>query len=68
MKKFLFYLVEWTWALPINLIGFIAYIIFAVIKGCKHERFFNATVTYVPGDWGRNFIRNVYLYESRPTG
>ncbi len=67
MKKFLFYLVDWTWALPINLIGFIAYIIFAVIKGCKHERFFNATVTYVPGDWGGiSFGTFIFMNPDRP--
>lgn len=49
MKRFLFYLVQWTWALPINLIGLVGYIIFAKIKKCEHERFFNAVITYVPG-------------------
>lgn len=52
MKKFLFYLIQWTWAFPINFIGLLGYLIFAVIRGCRHERFYNATVTYVPGNWG----------------
>ena len=61
MKKFLFYLVEWTWALPINLIGFIAYIIFAVIKGCKHERFFNATVHMCPATGAEFHSERLFL-------
>lgn len=45
MKKFLFYLVQFTWALPQNLVGLIAYLI--VSPKHKHERFHNAFVTYV---------------------
>lgn len=54
VKKFLFYLIEWTWALPINLIGLVGFGIFAGYRNCKHERFCNAVITYVPGrpDWG----------------
>ena len=46
MKKFLFYLVQFTWALPQNLVGGIGFL--ALRKKYKHERFNNAFVTYVP--------------------
>lgn len=48
MKKFLFYLVQFTWALPQNLVGGIGFL--ALRKKYKHERFNNAFVTYVPHD------------------
>ena len=37
MKKFLFYLVQFTWALPQNLVGGIGFL--ALRKKYKHERF-----------------------------
>lgn len=52
MKKFLFYLIQWTWGLPINLIGLAAFAFFAKVRGCEHERFCNSTVTYVPSNFG----------------
>ena len=45
MKKFLFYLVQFTWALPQNLVGLIGYLILS--RKNPHERFHNAFVTYV---------------------
>lgn len=48
--KLLFYLVQFTWGLPVNLIG--AALWLALFKGHKHERFKNAFVTYVPGNMG----------------
>ena len=48
MKKFLFYLIQFTWALPQNLVGGIGYL--ALRKKYKHERFNNAFITYVPHD------------------
>ena len=45
MKKFLFYLVQFTWALPQNLVGGIGFL--ALRKKYKHERFNNAFVTSV---------------------
>ena len=48
MKKFLFYLVQFTWGLPQNLVGGIGYLILK--NKYKHERFHNAFVTYVPHD------------------
>ena len=43
MKKFLFYLVQFTWALPQNLVGGIGFL--ALKKKYKHERFNNTIVT-----------------------
>ena len=45
MKDFLFYLVQFTWALPQNLVGAIAYLILS--RKHKHERFHRAFITYV---------------------
>ena len=48
--RFLFYLVQFTWGLPVNLFGGIVYLIF--FRKCRHERFKNAFITYIPGNWG----------------
>lgn len=48
MKKFLFYLLQFTWGLPQNLVGLIAFLVMR--KTCRHERFHNAFVTYVQTD------------------
>jgi hypothetical protein len=45
MKKFLFYLIQFTWALPQNLVGCVAYLILS--RKHKHERFHNSFVTYI---------------------
>lgn len=45
MKKFLFYLIQFTWALPQNLAGGIAYLILS--KKYNHERFHNSFITYI---------------------
>ena len=45
MKKFLFYLLQFTWGLPQNLVGLIAFLVMR--KTCRHDRFHNAFVTYV---------------------
>lgn len=45
MKKFLFYLLQFTWGLPQNLAGLVAYLM--MCGKFKHERYQNAVVTYV---------------------
>lgn len=45
MKKLLFYLVEFTWAIPQNLAGLVAFLILS--RNHKHERFHNSFITYV---------------------
>lgn len=47
MKTIIFYLIQFTWALPVNLVGLIMYAI-AILSGCKHERFYNAFVVDIP--------------------
>ena len=51
MKKFLFYLVQWTWGLPVNLVGGIIYLI-CKAKGRKQKKFQNAYITYLPWNQG----------------
>lgn len=46
--KFLFYLIQFTWALPQNLVGLIG---FLALRGkFEHERFHNSFITYVKTD------------------
>lgn len=45
MKKVLFYLVQFTWALPQNLVGLAAFLILK--RNHEWERFHNSFVTYV---------------------
>lgn len=48
--KFLFYLVQFTWGLPVNAISGIIYLI---LKGkYRTEKFKNSYITYIPGNWG----------------
>lgn len=51
MKTFLFYLVQWTWGLPVNLVGFIIYLICKLL-GRKSEKFGHAWITYLPWNQG----------------
>ena len=48
MKKFLFYLIQFTWGLPQNLVGLIGYLI--LYKKNRHERYQNAFFTLVDTD------------------
>ena len=57
MKTFIFYLIQTTWGLLVNIFGGILYII-CKIKEYGQERFFNASVTYIPGK--RAFVRLVF--------
>lgn len=45
----LFYIVQFTWGLPVNLAGLI---VFLCCKGPRRERFCNSFVTYLPGNLG----------------
>ena len=47
---FLFYFVQWTWGLPVNLIGLIVFL--CLYKKGRHERFCNAFITYLPWKFG----------------
>lgn len=48
--RFFFYLWQFTWGLPVNLFGFIVFLV--TYKGHRHERFCNAFITYIPGNFG----------------
>ena len=49
--KPLFYLIQWTWGLPVNLFGGIGYLV-CKLKGYRTEKFENAVITYVPWKYG----------------
>lgn len=50
LARILFYLIQFTWALPVNIIGLTAYLI--LCRKFRHIRFHNAFITFVPGNWG----------------
>ena len=47
----LFYLIQWTWGLPVNLIGALCFL-FCKLRGYKSENFGYAHITYVPWNAG----------------
>ena len=49
---FLFYLVQWTWGLPVNIIGGIAFLICTKIKGRRWQRFGYSYIVYLPWNQG----------------
>lgn len=51
MKRILFYIVQLTWCLPVNIISVIPFLI-CKAKGYRQERFGNAFITYVPWNQG----------------
>ncbi len=66
-SRFFFYLVQWTWGLPVNLIGGIVYLCF--YKKNRHERYKNAFITYVPGNFGGLSLGLfIFMAEGRPEG
>lgn len=62
MKKFLYYLIQWTWGLPLNIIGLIALcivlcinIIYAPIKKrsfCHLQKYRNSISIIIPWNFG----------------
>lgn len=51
MKTFLFYLIQWTWGLPVNLVGGIIFLICKAM-GRRSEKFGYAWITYLPWNQG----------------
>lgn len=45
---FLFYLVQWTWGLPVNLVGGIAFLICTKIKKRPYQRFGYSFIVFLP--------------------
>lgn len=52
VKAFLFYFVQWTWGLPVNLIGGLCFLYTVVIRKRKWQRFGYAFIAYVPWNAG----------------
>lgn len=52
VKDFLFYLVQWTWGLSVNLVGWIAFTICTKIKGYRWQHFGYAKIVYMPWNAG----------------
>ena len=52
LVDFLFYLVQWTWGLTVNLAGGIAFWICTKIKGYRWQHFGYAKIVYVPWKGG----------------
>ena len=65
--KFLFMLVQWTWGLPVNLIGALVYLL--LYHKCRHERYKNAFISYVPWKFGGlSMGLFIFMADSRPDG
>lgn len=52
LKDFLFYLVQWTWGFPVNIVGGIAYLICTKILKRPHAKFGYAYIVYLPWNAG----------------
>lgn len=52
LVDFLFYFVQWTWGLTVNLAGGLAFLICTKIKGYRYQRFGYAYIVYVPWKGG----------------
>ncbi|MFA6866380.1 MAG: hypothetical protein WCR54_02565 [Clostridia bacterium] len=50
IKAFFYYLIQFTWALPQNLLG--AILTFTKYKNSHREKFFNSLISYHQEDWG----------------
>lgn len=47
-----FYAVQWTWGLPVNIAGGIAYFICTKLLGYNHQKFGYANIVYMPWKQG----------------
>ena len=52
LKSILFYVVQWTWGLPVNIVGGIAYLICTKILKHKHSKFGFSNIVYLPWNAG----------------
>ena len=52
VKDFLFYLIQWTWGLPVNLVGGIVFLICTKIKGRRWQKFGYSKIVYLPWNSG----------------
>lgn len=52
LKDFIFYLIQWTWGLPVNLVGGLMFLFFTKIKGYRWQHFGYSKIVYVPWNGG----------------
>lgn len=64
LGKLVFNAIQFTWGLSVNMVGGIGYLILK--KRCRHERFCNAYITYVPANFGGVSIgKFIFMAEGR---
>jgi hypothetical protein len=62
-----FHLVQWTWGLPVNIMGGIAYLICTKALGYKHQKFGYANIVYMPWDQGGLSMGEfIFIRENHP--
>lgn len=67
VPKLLFYLVQWTWGLPVNLIGGLAWLLLGG-KG-RREAYKNARITYLPWNFGGLSLGLfIFIGDGKPAG
>lgn len=49
---FFFYLIQWTWGLPVNIVGGIAYLVCTKVLKRRHQKFGYANIVYIPWKQG----------------
>ena len=52
LKDFVFYLIQWTWGLPVNLVGGTVFLICTKIKGRRWQKFGYSRIVYLPWNSG----------------
>lgn len=52
VEQFFVYLIQWTWGLPVNIVGGIAYLICTKILKHPHSKFGYANIVYLPWNAG----------------
>lgn len=52
VKDFFFYVIQWTWGLPVNIVGGIAYLICTKVLKYRHQKFGYANIVYMPWNAG----------------
>lgn len=52
LKDFVFYLIQWTWGLPVNLVGGLMFLFFTKIKGYRWQHFGYSKIVYMPWSGG----------------
>lgn len=66
LKDILFYTVQWTWGLPVNIVGGIAYLICTKILKRPHSKFGYANIVYLPWNAGGLSMGLFIFIKDRP--